>query len=125
MSDPTLPPLDQQCGTCEGSREATNPGYAEWEHAYDAAFAEWKAANPDQAMWWRWQQSYECREMERACPSEVMPCPDCDGTGALLTEAGQALLAFLDRHRNLSAVRNHLRAVDRAVNSLLITSGHA
>lgn len=34
----------------------------------------------------------------RSAPSETAPCPTCSGRGVVLTDAGRAALAFLNRH---------------------------
>lgn len=108
-----LPVLEAKCIACDGDGWVSNAAEtAAWEARYDAAMNQYKATAGAGACW---TGSWEESEIQRDAPDECVGCVECEGTGRLLTDAGRALLAFLDRHRNVEKVRADLRALDRTV----------
>lgn len=70
--------LDQICGLCDGRGEYYNPDYERWALAY-------------------YDGDPECGPE----PADHLTCEECEGRGLFLTFAGEELLRFLKRYRNL------------------------
>ena len=75
--------LDDACKSCGGKGRTTNPEWLEWDNQRrqaKASFSGWLVEHPfpDSA--------------------EQLTCTECKGLGMMLTEDGQALLAFFERY---------------------------
>lgn len=90
----SLPELDRECGDCQGNGIVTTPEWLAWNEREKTAEAEWRAENPGRS----WFSSEAFAFMSDLQPEPEMDCPKCQGSGQELTEAGRALLAFLQRH---------------------------
>lgn len=91
----TLPALDAECGTCQGNGVVTSPEWLTWNEREKTAEREWRAENPGGS----WFSSEAFELMSELQPENAeAECPKCQGSGYTLTEAGRALLAFLQRH---------------------------
>lgn len=94
-------PLEVSCGGCDGVGVVLDPEWADWRaREWDARVA-FERARPD-TCWLYSQEFTRLRAEQLVLPrDEELPCLDCDGSGAVPTEAGRVLLGFLRRHLTL------------------------
>lgn len=87
--------LEQRCTHCSGYGMVRSPAWLNWE----SDMARWRDRNgiagPVQG------ETFDRFVGEYPMPDcdEENPCPECEGSGWLLTADGFALLGFLRRHK--------------------------
>lgn len=80
------------CPGCEGTGRIPGSEWSEWVAEYRQI--ETSISDPVSRLA---ALADHAQSQPRISPSEFERCPDCDGDGHLLTEAGKQLVEFLDR----------------------------
>jgi hypothetical protein len=92
---------EEPCGRCLAAGVIEDPAWSEWWAEDDRRKAAWagQADAPDRTGWMASaeHQAHEAEGMPEG--EQEIPCPACLGARTVPTPAGQALLAFLRKHR--------------------------
>jgi hypothetical protein len=82
--------LDWNCSRCESGR-IVHPDWEAWSERWPAARLVDMGAH-------RREASRQLARVEEPQVPEEVPCPDCKGSGYVLTSAGEKVLEFMRRH---------------------------
>ncbi|UQX87458.1 hypothetical protein M6D93_14255 [Jatrophihabitans telluris] len=93
-------PFEDHCDSCHGEGLQIAPAYLQWVETVDQLRARLDSvAGPIEAG--IVADQLKRHESQPPAGEWDWTCPDCRGLGAVPTEEGHALLAFLDRHNRL------------------------
>lgn len=92
--------LDRICPACQGRSVEWSDQWRDWNVRYDAAkkdATERGALDQENGKWLDPTLRALEEEMEHLGPEEI-PCGECEGVGAVLTNEGRTLVAFIRKH---------------------------
>lgn len=107
--------FEEVCENCDGTGIVQHPRWKEWQNKLEDFKEEWLAKHPDQTEV-DWKQSDKHSELWDNRPGyedgakttlgsvpEEVSCPECDGAGMKLTDAGRAVVKLVNRHADFAS----------------------